>query len=55
MRLRFWLRSGSAGLLKDKKRCRMCVDDWCVLCDSGRLGSFSLGVQGRQEVVVGDY
>ena len=35
VRLRSRLRSGSAGLLEDKKRCRMCVDDRCVLCDSG--------------------
>ncbi len=32
-RLRFRLRTGSAGLLQDKKRCRMCEDRRCVLCD----------------------
>ncbi len=30
LRLRFRLRSGSAGLMVDRKRCRMCVDR-CVL------------------------
>ena len=35
MRLLFWLRTGSAGLLEDKKRCRMVSDERCVICDSG--------------------
>ena len=34
MRL-FRLRTGSAGLLEDKKRCRMVSDERCVMCDSG--------------------
>ena len=34
MRL-FRLRTGSTGLLKDKKRCRMVSDKTCVMCDSG--------------------
>ena len=37
VRLRFRLRTGSAGLFEDKKRCRMCTDDRCVLCDSGEV------------------
>jgi len=37
LRLRFWLRTGSAGLLEDKKRCKMCTDDRCVLCNSGEV------------------
>jgi len=37
LRLRFRLRTGSAGLLEDKKRCKMCTDDRCVLCDSGEV------------------
>ena len=34
IRLRFRLRTGSAGLFEDKKRCRMCDDERCVLCNS---------------------
>ena len=34
VRLRFRLRTGSAGLFEDKKRCRMCDDERCVLCNS---------------------
>ena len=37
MRLLFRLRTGSAGLLEDKKRCRMVSDERCVICDS-RIG-----------------
>ena len=33
MSLMFKLRTGSAGLLQDKK-CRMCSNDRCVMCDS---------------------
>ena len=32
IRLRFQLRTGSAGLLDDKKRCCMCGYGRCVLC-----------------------
>ncbi len=35
LRLRFRLRIGSAGLMVDKKRCRMSVDGRCVPCNSG--------------------
>ena len=35
MRLLFRLRTGSAGLLEDKKRCRMVSDKKCEMCDSG--------------------
>ena len=37
LRLRFRLRTGSAGLFEDKKRCRMCDDERCVLCNSGEV------------------
>ena len=37
VRLRFRLRTGSAGLFEDKKRCRMCEDERCVLCNSGEV------------------
>ena len=33
--LLFWLRTGSAGLLEDKKGSRMGSDKRCVICDSG--------------------
>ena len=33
----FKLRTGSAGLLEDKKRCRVVSDERCVMCDS-RVG-----------------
>ena len=33
VRLRFRLRTGTAGLLVDKKRCGMCKDSRCVMCD----------------------
>ena len=29
-----FLRTGTAGLLVDKKRCGMCKDSRCVMCDS---------------------
>ena len=35
MSLLFILKTGSAGLLKDKKRCKMVRDEKCVMCDSG--------------------
>ena len=34
IRCRFRMRTGSAGLFADKKRCRLCEEDKCVLCDS---------------------
>ena len=37
IRLRFWLRTGSAGLFEDKKQCRMCDDERCVLCNSCKV------------------
>ena len=33
--LLFGLRTGSAWLLEDKKRCRVASDERCVMCDSG--------------------
>ena len=35
MRLLFRLRTSSAGLLEDKKRCKMILDERCVMCESG--------------------
>ena len=35
VRLRFRLRTVSAGLLGDKERCGMCKDGKCELCDKG--------------------
>ena len=35
VRLLFRLRTGSAGLLEDKKICRMVSGKRCVMCDSG--------------------
>ena len=35
VRLLFRLRTGSAGLLADKKRCRIVSDERCEMCDSG--------------------
>ena len=35
MRLLFRLRTGSAGLLEDKKGCRKVNDKRCAMCDSG--------------------
>ena len=37
VRLLFRLRSGSAGLLEDKKRCRIVSDERCIICDN-RVG-----------------
>ena len=34
-RLLFRLRTGSAGLLENKKRCRMVSDERYVMCNSG--------------------
>ena len=34
VRLLFILRTGSIGLL-DKKRCKVVIDESCVMCDSG--------------------
>ena len=34
IRCPFRMRTGSAGLFADKKRCRLCEEDKCVLCDS---------------------
>jgi len=31
------MRTGAAGLFADKKRCRFCEKDKCVLCDSGEV------------------
>ena len=42
LRIRFQLRTGSAGLFKDKKWCRMCTDDRCVLCAWGSRGCQTL-------------
>ena len=35
MRLLFKLRSGSAVLFEDMKRCKMSIDERCVICESG--------------------
>ena len=37
VRLRFRLRTESAGLFEEQKRCRMCDDERCVLCNSGEV------------------
>ena len=37
VRLKFRLRSGSAGLFEDKKRCGMVEEDRCVLCNGGKV------------------
>ena len=37
LRLMFRLRSGSVGVVQNKKRCELCVDTQCVMCDSGKL------------------
>ena len=46
MRLLFKLKTGSAGLLEDKKICRMVSDEKCVMCDSrvGEVAHFLVGV-----------
>ena len=33
VRLLFRLRTGSARLLEEKKRCRMTIDERCVMCN----------------------
>ena len=60
VRLRFRLRTGSAGLLVDKKRCGMCEDMRCVLCDGGQvedLGHFLVECEefqmGRRAMISG--
>ena len=35
VQLLFRLRTGSAWLLEDKKRCRTVSDERCVMCDTG--------------------
>ncbi len=35
VRLLFRLRTSSAGLLEEKKRCEMIIDERCVMCESG--------------------
>ena len=35
VRLLFRLKTGSAGLLEVKKRCKMIIDEMCVICGSG--------------------
>ena len=47
LRLRFRLRTGSAGLFEDKKRCRMCTEDRCVLCDSGEVEDMHQTLPGK--------
>ena len=42
VRLRFRLRSGSAGLFEDKTRCQMMQEDRCVLCNGGNVKYFVL-------------
>lgn len=37
VRLRFRLRCGAAGLLEDKRKCRLCEDSRCVLCDDDQV------------------
>ena len=44
IRLRFWLRTGSAGLVEDKIRCRMCGDGRCALCTSHEIDVGHFGV-----------
>ena len=47
IRLRFSLRSCSAGLGEDK-RCKMCVEDKCIMCGTGAredVGHFLLECQ----------
>ena len=41
IQLRFQLKSGSAGLFEDKKRCRMVEEDRCVLCNEGKVEDVS--------------
>ena len=35
VRLLFRLRTGLAGLLMDKKRCKMIIEERCVICECG--------------------
>ena len=42
VRLKFRLRSGSAGLFEDKKRCGMVEEDRCVLCNGGKVEMLSI-------------
>ena len=42
VRLLFRLRTGSAGLLKDKMRCTMVSDKRCVMCDN-KVAHFLVG------------
>jgi len=37
IRCQFQIMTDSAGLFADKKRCRFCEKDKCVLCDSGEV------------------
>ena len=49
----FWLRTGSPGLLEDKKRCRMVRDERCVICDSGvgeDVAHFLMGCGDLREI-----
>ena len=49
--LLFRLRTGSAGLLEDKKRCRMLSDERCVMCDGGvgeDVAHFLVGCGGQR-------
>ena len=47
VRLRFRLRSGSAGLLQEKKRCGLSGNDICLLCDSGDNNFHPVAVNAR--------
>ena len=42
MKLLFRLRTGSAGLLEDKKRCKLIIDEKCVMCGAGGDGEHLL-------------
>ena len=42
VRLLFRLRTGSAGLLKDKKRSKIIIDEGCVICESGEEKMWSI-------------
>ena len=48
MQLRFRLRTGTAGLLVDNKRCGMCKDSRCVMCDSKEVDIFLVDCEGFQ-------
>ena len=47
VRLLFRLRTGSVGLLEDKKRCRMVSDKRCVIVEYGRIWLLSWWVVGN--------